>query len=400
MRKHFAAQERFLYSSPGGLVQFDQKRLESFLPLVRPEGGEGAMQRITYRTYLEAISRFLHDHSEQFLGVLAGQGLKDPAIIQLVDIISEKHGGDFHPAKIQVHTADAQHCFAVNVALTPRGKERVSQDFHLLASFHERFSAKFTPEAYFVGEVSLQTENGRDLVIAMFMAEWLGGYHEFHLSVDPESFTMGTVLWDMNQGYRFVSGHTASEIFRKAALILTYFYDTKTFAEVYPWHHAAGDFVVKDSEGDVDVKLITLRQYAPRIVFPKQSSGNRLKGLLIFLANLTIRMRLDRLDGVGEIAWAGDHAVDATIRGFLTGMGAQIADGMCEGTFVQKSLEEMRRMSPKDLAGIFQTVIESYDEKAPDLPVILDHLADHILEVYRVIQQLGSHSSFRYDPQA
>jgi hypothetical protein len=388
MQRHFADKARFLYSSPGSLVEFDEKRLESYLPLTRPEGSKGPLQPIPYRLYLQAIRQFLRDHSEEFLEVLSGQGLEDLAQIQSIDIISEKHGSDFHPARIQVQTADARHCFAVNVALTPRGKERVSQDFHLLGSFRERFHAKFTPEAYFMGEVRLQPANVDDLVAVMFMAEWLEGYHEFHRSVDPESGSKGTVLWDLDQGHKVLSPDIQSEIFRKAALILTYYYDTKTFAEVYPWHHAAGDFVVKLPEGVVDVKLITLRQYAPRIVFPEGSSDNRSEALSMFLSNLTIRMRLDRLDGLGKIDWAGDHAVEATIRGFLAGMGAQIADGMCDDTFPVQFLQEMKRMSLSDLAEVFQTVIGSYDEKAPDLPVILDHLADHIFEVYRVIQQL------------
>jgi hypothetical protein len=388
MKNPFADRERFFYSSPGGLVQFDEKRLESHLPLARPDDGEGTTQPITYRTYLQAIRRFLHDNSAKVMEVLAGQGLEEPADVRSVDIISEKHGADFHPARVKVQTANTHHCFVVNVALTPRGMERASQDFHLLASFHKRFPAKFTPEAYFIGEVSLQPNNKEDLVAVMFMAEWLDGYHEFHLSIEPESRNLGTILWNLNQGHRFLSSDTASEIFRKAASILSYYYDTTTFAEVYPWHHAAGDFVVKYSEGAVDVKLITLRQYAPRIEFPEQSSENRLKALMFFLANLTIRMRLDRLDGVGEMAWAGGHSVDAAIRGFLTGMERKVADGMCEDAFVQRFLEETKRMSPTELADVFQVVTGSDDENAPDRPVILDHLVDHVFEVYRVVQQI------------
>ncbi|MGO9569538.1 MAG: hypothetical protein ACLP5H_18565 [Desulfomonilaceae bacterium] len=390
MKNHFAARERFLQSSPRGLVQFDEKRLESFLPLARPDGGNEAGQRITYRVYLEAIRQFIHDHWEQFLEVVAGQGLKDAGNIQYIDIIAEKHGGDYHPARIRVQSGDVYHCFVVNVALTSRGKQRVSQDFHLLDSLRERFHANFTPEVYFLGEVNVQAQNQEELVIVMFMGEWLDGYHEFHLSVEPESGKTGTILWDLNRGYQFLSVQTAAEIFRQAAIILTYYYDTGTFAEVYPWHHAAGDFVVKCSEGDVDVKLITLRQYASRMVFPDYSFRNRLKALMIFLANLTVRMRLDRLDGVGVIVWAGAHAVEGAISGFLAGMKAQVACGMCEDMLLQHFLLETKKMSPAEVAEIFQMVIESYNEESPDSPVILDHLADHIFQVYRLFQELPS----------
>jgi hypothetical protein len=390
MKNHFAARERFLHSSPSGLVQFDEKRLESFLPLARPDGGNEALQRITYRVYLGAIRQFIHDHWEQFLEVLAGQGLKDARNIQSIDIISEKHGGDYHPARIRVQATDTRHSFAVNVALTPRGKQRVSQDFHLLASLRERFPAKFTPEVYFLGAVSVQAKNEKDLVIDLFMGEWLDGYHEFHLSVEPESGKTKTILWDLSRGYQFLSRDATTEIFRQAALILTSYYDTKTFAEVYPWHHAAGDFVVNYSDGVVDVKLITLRQYAPRLVFPEHSFRNRLTALMIFLANLTVRMRLDRLDGVGEVVWAGDHAVDGAISGFITGMKAQVATGTCNDMLLRQFIAETKRMSPVEVAEIFQMVTESYDEEAPDSPVILNHLADHIFEVYRLFQKLPS----------
>jgi hypothetical protein len=390
MKNHFAARERFLHSSPSGLVQFDEKRLDSFLPLARPEGCKEALQRINYRVYLEAIRQFIHENWEQFLEVLAGQGLKDAGNIHAIDIISEKHGGDYHPARINVQAADSRHSFALNVALTSRGKQRISQDYHLLASFRERFPAKFTPEVYFLGEVNVQAKNQEELVILMFMGEWLNGYHEFHLSVKPESGETGTILWDLNRGYQYLSRDTTAEIFRQAALILTSYYDTKAFAEVYPWHHAAGDFVVKYSKGDVDVKLITLRQYAPRMVFPEHSFRHRLLALKLFLANLTVRMRLDRLDGVGEIVWAGDYAVEGAISGFIEGMKAQVASGMCDDMLLRQFVEETQRMSPAEVAEIFQMVTESYYEEAPDSPVILDHLVDHIFEVYRLFQGLPS----------
>ncbi len=101
-------------------------------------------------------------------------------------------------------------------------------------------------------------------------------------------------------------------------------------------------------------------------------------------------MRLDRLDGIGAIAWAGDHAVEGAISGFIAGMEAQVAADMCDDMLLQKFLLAAKRMSPTELAEIFQIVTESYDEQAPDLPVILDHLVDHIFEVYRRFQELPS----------
>ncbi len=101
-------------------------------------------------------------------------------------------------------------------------------------------------------------------------------------------------------------------------------------------------------------------------------------------------MRLDRLDGVGEVAWAEDRAVETTIRGFLAGMKAKVAAGMCDNLLSIQFLEAVKRIQLPELAEIFQTVAESYDKDAPDLPVIMEHLVDHVLQVYRHFQELPS----------
>jgi hypothetical protein len=40
-------------------------------------------------------------------------------------------------------------------------------------------------------------------------------------------------------------------------------------------------------------------------------------GSLHFFVNLAIRMRIDRLDGTGKLAWAGPQCMPGVIRGFV-----------------------------------------------------------------------------------
>jgi hypothetical protein len=180
-------------------------------------------------------------------------------------------------------------------------------------------------------------------------------------------------------------------LYKQAAFILTYYYDPNRFREVFPWHHAAGDFVVSRLNGGLRVKLITVRQYAPRLIVEQDTPENRLQALMLFIANLTVRMRLDRLDGVGEIAWADDHCVNATILGTLDGLMAKIHDEMCDPKLVEAFLAVATRMSPEDVARLLAEVVECYDKDAPDMPVIRSHLADHVLLVYRKFQSLSLH---------
>ena len=78
----------------------------------------------------------------------------------------------------------------------------------------------------------------------------------------------------------------------------------------------------------IDVRLISVRQHARRVVFMDDSSENAMKALLLFFANLTLRMRLDRFDGVGEIAWAGRSLRGGTIRGFLDAIQTKAHEGV------------------------------------------------------------------------
>jgi len=70
------------------------------------------------------------------------------------------------------------------------------------------------------------------------------------------------------------------------------------------WHHAAG-ISCKEHWGVVDVRLTTARGYEPLVIFIEDQDINPVMALLYFFLDLTVRMRLDRWEGVGEIVWAG-----------------------------------------------------------------------------------------------
>ncbi len=99
-------------------------------------------------------------------------------------------------------------------------------------------------------------------------------------------------------------------------------------------------------------------------------------------------MRLDRLDGIGETVWIGEHCVTGAMNGFLDALSAKVAESSLTAGTLTHFVRFLKGISPADLAEVFQAVVESYDEDAPDVPVILDNLVDHILLVYRLIQQI------------
>jgi len=380
----------FYHASPGGPVPMSPARLESHLPLVRPAGGDERSGKLTYRVFFETIARVIVHRVDFFAGALPERVREDKAQIERIDVIAEKHGSDYHPARIRVVTAGDELSFVMNVAVTERGRERLEREFHLLRDLAEHFQPCFVPRAYFFGRESYPAQDGLQEVATMFLAEWFEGYHEFHVSSEREDVAQTTILWDMNQGYGHISLEEAKEIFRQAAFILTFYYDTENFREIFPWHHASGDFVVGRPRGKIDVKLITVRQYATRTMFEADSPENRMNALLLFFANLTVRMRLDRTDGVGEIAWAGDHCVEATIQGFYDAMRHKVARGRCHNSLPREFLGNVRCLTLGKMAETFRFAVDSYDEDAPDLPVIRKHLVDHVFKVYEILQDFSA----------
>ncbi|MCK4727817.1 MAG: hypothetical protein KAT27_02745, partial [Desulfobacterales bacterium] len=207
----------------------------------------------------------------------------------------------------------------------------------------------------------------------------------FHLSVDKEGGSRNLVLWDPEKNHCHLSRPQAWQIYSQAAKILTLYYDLETFEQIFPWHHAAGDFVVKARKKSIDVRLVTARQYATML---ERSDGvSAHEALLFFLLNLSIRMRLDRLDGVGAVAWADDHCVGATLEGFLEGLRVKQDKGFVDAGFVNGFLQHIQSLAKEDLSYRFHALIDACDQAAPDIPVIRCHLESHISKFHLALER-------------
>ena len=96
----------------------------------------------------------------------------------------------------------------------------------------------------------------------------------------------------------------------------------------------SGNFIYNDADIEDELEYF-VENFVPHCLFVNQAQDyfktnevddqNRdiqalLDALLVFFLNLTIRMRLDRQDGIGEIVWADDIAIKGTLQGFLEGL--------------------------------------------------------------------------------
>lgn len=373
---------------------------------------------LSYGQYFKGITEVISKNGYAPLVEATGKQLTEDisaSDIEEILIYAEKHGSDYHPGRIEVMVGGVCATFVMNVAVTSRGKARLCREFEVLEHLNSKYDFPFLPRTYFQGEALLPS-------MLMFLADWFQGYHEFHLSMD-ENGSRKLVLWDTEKNPCHLSRLQAWQIYHQAARILALYYDIETFEQIFPWHHAAGDFVVKaqkvtvntppprpsparGEEGaiscgrgsgggvrgrfpqkkSIDVRLVTARQYAPML---ERSEGVSVhEALLFFLLNLSLRMRLDRLDGVGAIAWADDDCVDATLEGFMEGLRIKQVKGFIDEGFVNSFLQYGQSIAKEDLSYRFHALINACDQAAPDIPVIKEHLERHVSKFHLVLQDL------------
>ncbi len=362
------------------------------IPVKREVTGISADQNaslsVTYGDYFEAAGSFIKKNNYEVISTALSYMKKDirPEQINEIRISLEKHGSFYHPSKVEAVTDNASIPFVLNAAVSKIGIECIHKEFITLKKLNSDFLYSFIPVVYgeyvFIGRNNLQ--------IGMFLGEWFEGYSEFHISKDPSDGKEKILMWDNLSGNFFVTEDKTIEIYMQASMIMTCFYNVNTFEQIFPWHHAAGDFVVKQSGDALDVKLITARQYAALYETDTQNSNpdSIFEGLLIFLIVISIRMRLDRLDGTGNIVWADNIAVEGTTRGFREGIIIKSKSGVIPYNFIDEFRIYLQSISENELFELLKTIISSFNQSAPDIPVIYRNMAKHSSELFHALKIL------------
>jgi hypothetical protein len=368
---------RYFLSSPSEVVEEGGSLWRCTFPLNRnpQKTGETDPSGLTYGDYFTAVRQFLENREFRVVtsAILAATKQRCTARdINAIDIFLVKHGQFYHPSRVEVLSMGQVFTFVVNVALSFSGKSGIMREFDLLKRLSLTPSAAYLPRAYGYEEVILP--KGPD--VKLFLGEWFNDFHEFHVSQDPKDRQNKIRVWHADPEPLFLTFEETLALYRQIAMILTGFYDPETFEQVFPWHHAAGDFIVCAANDSLQIKLITVRQYGALLETPDKDEMTLLEALLFFLVNLSIRTRLDRLDGVGEVVWADLPAVEATVCGVMDGLSAKVP------RWDLRFKEYMTAVSLSELTEICEAVADSYHPFAPELPVVREHLTAHAAEVF------------------
>jgi hypothetical protein len=288
-----------------------------YQPEMGTQAVEGGGPEFTYKTYFAELEAFVgrEDFSALRRALVARGREGGLAGAEGVVLRAEKHGALYHPASVTVRFPDDAVKLCVNVAATPVAVACLEEEAENLSGLRQRFSPEFLPCPH-----AFAQSDG----MAFLLEDWFCGFHEFHQD------GAGRVrLWDFDAGERLLSDEEAVTLYGEAARILTRYFDAPSGASIAPWHHAAGDFVARVGDGEVAARCITVRGYGAHRDFTEAGPMAERLAVLSFFTNMTMRMRLDRVDGVGRLVLAEAAVASAAVAGFAKALGERedIEDG-------------------------------------------------------------------------
>lgn len=345
-----------------------------------PTGESTDREAVTYGSLFSSVKRFCEfDAWRRLLDAISFK-LDFPVTVkdlEQVSVFLEKHGAFYHPVRLQIRIRDRHLSFVVNVAASDRGRKALPKEVKALQQLNAERPFGWLPAVYGVEFCDLP----------MFLGDWFEGFHEFHLTREKGTAAQKITVWDGAFKRRLLTPEQTSELYRSAAMILTGCYDPISTRQIFPWHHAAGDFVVRTTDGQATTRLITVREYAPirkANVAPDDEKAI-LDALLVFFIHLSIRMRLDRIDGVSKIAWAPDDCLAPVTAGFFQGLDLTARIAGFPESFPDLFRLYVGRLEESDVLSVACEITATvFDRQSEESGVIESHLGDHIVELMRI----------------
>jgi hypothetical protein len=328
-----------------------------------------------------ALKRGLAFHLHREVGLEEVEG---------ISIFLEKHGAFYHPARVEVkmtaHTPVL--IFALNAAISDKGLALMATEYHCL----ERLLPCPSPDSPLPAVFGLGKMSCQDGDIAFFLAHWFKDYQEFHVT-DTQEEIEHIALWQSDGSTVKMARPHHFTIYDKAAEILTAFYNPRTFEQIFPWHHAAGDFIVKEINDSLDVKLITVRGYGALFDIDKPPEKRNMEdifqGLLLFLVNLSLRMRIDRVDGTGRYHLVHSDAIKATLTGFLRALGHKTINGCSHDDLQRNFCQFLVQFDASDFKHILTLILNAHPHPEMEEKLIKKNLDSHAKDLYHAIRAMG-----------
>jgi hypothetical protein len=347
-------------------------------------GPSGQTPAATYGDYFQAARDFLLQDDMALLCRAAGKILGRAIALQDVEDVGVylvKHGALYHPARIEVSVAGHTVPLVLNVAVSARGRRALSVEFEAVSRLAHELSRPCWPRFY--GHGSGMSADGRSW--PMLLGAWLEGYYEFHLAESSAPGELTVVVWDTERGHWNLTPHQQRLLIGKAAEILTYAYHPLTFEAILDWHHAAGDFVVRPFAGGIDVRLVSVRDYAPSVVTETADVEAVLDAMVAFMVGMSLRLRLDRLEGVGRLACYPRSVISAIWTGFCEGLRAAAAERGLPHDFADAVVQFFKLQGVRRLTPIAQSIIAKYPADSETRGLLQKNCGRHVEALWAAV---------------
>jgi hypothetical protein len=375
----------YLALSPEGDIALKPSDLE--VPFrIRPDATHPSM---TLGGYLGALADLvLRDGCRPLCEALREKHLPAPEPQDIHEIIirTEKHGAFYHIASVEIPAGAGVLKLAASTAVTKEARDMLSREAGLMGELDRTLRVPVLPRPILCQEV-LFPGGGKADALLVLLTDWFEDFHEWHLAGNAGGDADRIRLWDQTRGYRDASAGEACEIFREIARILTLLYDPEGFGQILQWHHAAGDFIVKTTDGALQVRLTTVRHFGPLPGLAPEDGVHPMVALVYFFLNMALCLRLDREEGVGRPLWAGDFSLRCAVEGFFKGLEEAAALGRALPMGVEETRRLLESFTLEELQKMHQPVLARLEEEdAGERHLVRLRLARHLEGLYRLIQ--------------
>jgi hypothetical protein len=354
------------------------------MPLSGKTGFENSCTEWTIGDYFEAAHTFLTRDQGEMVRLAVSCLAPDPGPIHALNVCLEKHGAFYHPLKITAVTGSATVFLVLNGAVRDPGLTLIETEHRLLARLADQVSPARIPRVF--GTRTFTAKKGR---IGFFLGQWFDRFCEFHITRTDDGCQVA--IWKDDGIHDPVPWHRAKKIYEQIAYVLTAYYDMDTGLEIFPWHLAAGDFVV-NSHGEV--RLITVRGMGLLTEAASDISDTKTRQLvclLFYFLNLTLCIRLDRVDGTGSLAWLPERVLDAAVKGMFRAL----TDREHEKTpppgydgLADRFLEFVKRFDSAQLHDMLVHLLEDRHFTAGEVQLIRQHLDAHCERIQKTVSAL------------
>lgn len=385
-----SARITFLVGTPPCALTTADAQWGTMLPQKRPSGADApaaALESgITYGDYFNAVADFLMSQNMAVLSEISTRLLNRPVgarNIGLIRIHLVKHGAFYHPALV-IWTADGHKLrMVLNVAVSPTGRKVLQEEYRALIRLNRHDGPNFVPHVFACGQgLSHPVKEP----LGIFAGQWFTDFHELHVTLETGGPHQCWVAWHDRFGPTRLADKQVREFYRQAFYILTYYFNPFTFETILDWHHAAGDFVINLTTNPLQVRLITVRRFAP--MFDLDGSHqppdlqSMLDALVIFFLRTSMWMRIDRLDGVGDLVWVeASEPLASFIEGFADGLAAMARLHDLPEEFGTAVLDYLAAHPAGELTQVAERIFGLHAPPCAEKELIGKHLDDHIAQL-------------------